>query len=80
MYQSLFFQREKDDPVPAEEESWSDWCEEGEGSLTCLFCEHQAASLQALNCHSEVQHGGFSLAALDLSFYLQVKLQPSFNH
>ncbi|XP_059485528.1 zinc finger protein 277 [Neocloeon triangulifer] len=68
-------EEEQDGPTGAEEESWSDWCEEDEAAkLTCLFCDHQAKHLQALNCHSQVQHDGFSLENINLSFYLQVKL------
>jgi hypothetical protein len=70
----LNFQQEQDGPV-ADEESWSDWCEDDAAlKLTCLFCDHQSNNLQSLNCHSQVNHDGFSLDNLNLSFYLQVRI------
>ncbi|CAB3385833.1 Hypothetical predicted protein [Cloeon dipterum] len=68
-------EEEQDGPLGPEDESWSDWCDdEAESPLVCLFCDHQSKHLHALNCHSQVQHNGFTLDNLNLSFYLQVKL------
>ncbi|XP_015431962.1 PREDICTED: zinc finger protein 277 [Dufourea novaeangliae] len=63
-----------EDQSSEDEETWSDWKDEGIG-ITCLFCSHTDKQFHFILAHMRTEHDfNFQEESKDLTFYQKVKV------